>query len=448
MGVSEHAPDQVRTSRPDELAQPPTAPPSVPPGGRALAPDLARGVMLLLIAVANVTWYLWGSTPATTTLHPAGDRGLDLAATLVTLVVVDMRVYPMFAFLFGYGMVQFARSRQRRGIPERGVRAMLRRRHVAMIGIGALHAALLWFGDVVAAYGLIGLLAVWLFFRRRTRTLLIWAGLGVVALALLLTSAIYGAGAIDALPPGDPALAGQPTGTQVWTESTAVNAMTSYAASIPARLAAWVPLALAQGVLLPIIPVTVLLAWAAARHEVLERPDRHRRLLWVVAVGGIGIGLAGGLYAAGGYLDLLGLSPHAWWLVMTVAMVTGLPGGLGYVAAFALIAERIGRRARAQGRPAGSVPAAIDPLVQVGRRSLTCYLGQSVLFAPLLCGWGLGLGGSLGSAAAFGLAVLVWLLTVAFATWLGRTGRQGPAEVVLRRLTYGRVGPAASGSTG
>jgi uncharacterized membrane protein YeiB len=34
------------------------------------------------------------------------------------------------------------------------------------------------------------------------------------------------------------------------------------------------------------------------------------------------------------------------------------------------------------------------------------------------------------------VAVGTWLLTVAAAFWLDRAGRRGPAEVLLRRLTY------------
>ena len=77
-------------------------------------------------------------------------------------------------------------------------------------------------------------------------------------------------------------------------------------------------------------------------------------------------------------------------------------------------------------------------LAAVGERSLTCYLLQSVMLAPLLAPWGLALGDGLGTAAAYGIALSVWLVTVLVAVALGSTGRRGPLEVLLRRLTYGR----------
>ena len=77
-------------------------------------------------------------------------------------------------------------------------------------------------------------------------------------------------------------------------------------------------------------------------------------------------------------------------------------------------------------------------MTAVGARSLTCYLLQSVAFAPLLSAWGLGWGGRLGTAQAALLAVAVWAATVVVALALHRAGRRGPFEVLLRRLAYGR----------
>lgn len=67
---------------------------------------------------------------------------------------------------------------------------------------------------------------------------------------------------------------------------------------------------------------------------------------------------------------------------------------------------------------------------------MTGYLAQSVLCAPVLAAWGLGLGAQLGSATMALYATGVWLVTVAFAVVLEQRGARGPAEVALRRLTY------------
>ena len=104
------------------------------------------------------------------------------------------------------------------------------------------------------------------------------------------------------------------------------------------------------------------------------------------------------------------------------------------MALFGLIGHRMHPRGTSRpGRSASAVTA-------VGKRSLSCYLVQSVICAPLLAAWGLGLGGTFGSAAVALFAVGVWLLTVVLAYLQERAGQRGPAEVLLRRLVYPRGG--------
>lgn len=61
---------------------------------------------------------------------------------------------------------------------------LLQRRHRWMLAFGAAHALLLWFGDIVGAYGLAGLLVTRLLLERSDRTLrtIGWGMVGVLAL--------------------------------------------------------------------------------------------------------------------------------------------------------------------------------------------------------------------------------------------------------------------------
>ena len=52
---------------------------------RALAPDLARGFMLLMIVLANTPWYLYGQTPGLSTIHPVEGSALAGGCELVVL---------------------------------------------------------------------------------------------------------------------------------------------------------------------------------------------------------------------------------------------------------------------------------------------------------------------------------------------------------------------------
>ncbi|MGO1926365.1 DUF418 domain-containing protein [Brachybacterium tyrofermentans] len=85
--------------------------------------------------------------------------------------------------------------------------------------------------------------------------------------------------------------------------------------------------------------------------------------------------------------------------------------------------------------------ALVRALSAVGQRSLTFYLFQSLLLAPLMADWGLGLGVHLGTTAAVAIAIVVWLLSLPIAAWMDSRNLRGPAEMLLRRLTYGRLDP-------
>ena len=51
---------------------------------------------------------------------------------------------------------------------------------------------------------------------------------------------------------------------------------------------------------------------------------------------------------------------------------------------------------------------------------------------PYTLGWG----ATLGTGGAAVVALCTWLVSVLLADLLRRAGRRGPAEVLLRRLTY------------
>ncbi|WP_198659020.1 DUF418 domain-containing protein [Nocardiopsis sp. FIRDI 009] len=55
-----------------------------------------------------------------------------------------------------------------------------------------------------------------------------------------------------------------------------------------------------------------------------------------------------------------------------------------------------------------------------------------------------GLGATLGYAGAAAVAVGTWFGTVALTEAWRQTGRSGPSEVLLRRLTYARTGHTPS----
>lgn len=368
---------------------------------RSLAPDLARGAVLLFIALANVSTYLYGRDlePGS---RPVGGTLLDNGLDFLVTVLVDRRSYPMFALLFGYGMVQLTRRQLANGTAWPTVRRLLLRRQVGLLLFGALHTFLLFHGDILGPYGATGLIVLLLF--RRSRKVLLWW----TSISLVLLTALFGLLGSSSTP------ANTPTG--------------GYLSLALTRLLEW---GVNTGIVTVLLGLVgpMLIGVLMARAELLDRPTDHITTLRRLVSWAIPIGILGGIP--------FGLAVAGWWepavpLALASAALhtlSGVAAGVGYAALFGLwAAARTGR-----GR---SGPVAV--LAACGQRSLTCYLWQSVLFAPLLAAWGLGLGNWLPTTLGYLLAVLVWASGLVIAWLLARSGNRGPAETALRRITYGR----------
>lgn len=388
---------------PSAVEKPPVG--AIAVSARSLAPDLARGAMLLLIALANVCLYQYGNRALSEGWWLRGGPVADQVVLLLETIFVRDRAYPMYALLFGYGMVQMLRRHSRKGVDETTVSRFVRRRGWWMVLIGFGHALLLFCRDIIGAYGFIAVLFAGVLFRVRDRTLLIVSALWVVPIALFR-------GLEHRLSPLH--------------EKASATPDLLHAAEL--RVLQWLEGSIV-GSLFMLVPAVLLGVWAA-RRQLLDEPHRHRQFLVRAALLGMVLAALGGLPWA--------LVRASWWQPSSDVLVliaggahtfSGYPGGVGYAAIAGLVAIRLQARAR-QGPLVGA-------LVACGQRSMTCYLLQSVVFVAVLAAYGGGLGNRLGLVELAVLATLTWMSTVLLADAMSRHGYRGPAEVLLRRLTYG-----------
>jgi uncharacterized protein len=390
---------------------------ATPVSARALAPDLARGGMLLLIALANVHLFAYGHPPGPRG-YPRDAEGADSVVALLQMTLVDGRAYPLFGLLFGYGVVQLTRRRAGAVRPADApdgasaldpVVRLVRRRGAWMLLIGALHGALLWSGDIVGAYGLLAVLVAGLLVRGSDRALV-----RVAATGTAVTTLFYAGSGLQM--PGD---------GQGLFSSMAVADPTG---ALLARASEWATIGVPVQAL-GVFGAVAAGAWAA-RRGLLDEPQRHRWLLVRVAAVGLPVAVLAGLpmaLMAAQYWT----APPLWAVLAAGSLhaLGGYAGGFGYAALFGLLAVRVAERGT------GPVTGALQAC---GQRSLSCYLAQSVAFAALLPAWTLGLGDGahLWQTALVGLGA--WLVILVVAAASARAGVRGPAEVLLRRLTYGR----------
>ncbi|MCZ7457444.1 DUF418 domain-containing protein [Streptomyces sp. WMMC940] len=375
------------------------------PSHRALAPDLARGLMLLIVALVHAHMFVRGSAVVIRGYPPVSGPADALTAGLLT-ALADSRSFPMFALLFGYGTGRILTRERERGRDGPGARAVLRRRSRWLLVFGFAHALLLFAGDVLGAYGLLGLVAVGLT-DVRDRALFTLAGAGALLGALL-----YG-GMLAANVSGDPA-----------DTAAAVFLAADPASDAAYRVGTWVfttPLF----ALVSLGPFLVG-AWAA-RQRILEEPGRHRVLLRRVAVTGTAAGVAGGLPLALITSGTWTTAPSGVTLGLSVLHVlTGYAGGCALAAAVALLALRLG------GRRSGAVVTAV---AACGRRSMSCYVWQSVVWLVLFAPYAFGLGDRVGVHGSALVAFGTWCGGVLIAELLRRLDRRGPAEALLHRAS-------------
>lgn len=362
------------------------------PGARSPAPDLARGLMLLAIALAHAPAFLsdWGTGP------------LDRASLFLGTLLFQEQARVMFVFLFGYGIGQLLRRETERGRDWPDLRSLLHRRGTVLVVIGFLHSTLLIPLDIVAVYGTALLVAAPLA-RARTSTLA-WVGGASLLPGVLIIS----------------------VGTAEMHRAGISPSIVRFMGADPvAHVAAdfsWTwPLETLASVLC-VLPAMAL-GIGASRLRILEDPARHRRLLLRAAV-------------LLGAVAVVGRLPHT--LVVTGAWQTDAPALLHASSALHVLTGHAGGVAAAAlvaliTRPvAGPLSTAV---IALGRRSLTFYLFQSVAFLALFYPFTLDLAGEMGLAAGMGAAFGIWAVSLALAEWMRRAGRRGPAEALLRRLS-------------
>lgn len=403
--------------------------------------DVLRGFALFGVLFANTLWFLSGygelEREAALRLPTAAIDPMVLA--LETFLVVD-KFISIFCFLFGVGFALQMRRASERGAD---VRRLYVRRMLWLFLFGVAHAVLIFYGDILHLYAVLGLLLIgWV--SRRERTIVVWGLAFALLVPVALRTLLWGlpfltAGAID------PAAVFEAR----WNAAAALHvafAHGSYADVIRANVAdvwAWLSTddALMKGVgsfgkiLLGFwAGSTGILARAGSSSAKAGPSDSAVTLMRHGFVWGLALGVTcQGVLLADDFLPAL--EPESWIAAVgrTALWHAGvLALAASYVCAIVLLFRRPAWR------------RALHIFAPVGRMALTNYLGQSVICVLLFYGVGLGWYGRVGPTAALGVSLGVFVVQTLVSSWWLRLFQFGPAEWAWRSLTYGRSQPFRS----
>lgn len=385
------------------------------PSERLGALDTIRALALFGVIVMNTI---------AVTMVIAADRvmasasSFDMAIGLADFVLLQGKARACFALLFGIG---FGLSLAR--LPDGSPRfpASYRRRLAALFVFGMANQAFLFWGDILAHYAVLGA-ALPLARGWRDRTLL-WAG-GVL---IVLPPLVFGLATLMLGAPL-PNLAGVPEQSAAYVrDSAAIYAQGSYGEAVLRNLA-FQPRAYLYDSFhrleydLSLLGL-FLLGYLAARIGLAEGLSDLRLKLRQIALWCLPVG------AAISFVHLIKPLQLTSDPVLQAAAIAAFSGpsilALGLVAiAFLWL-----------GQGSGTVARWLAP---AGRMALTCYLAAGGIASWVTYGFGLGLLGRMNLAALTGLGIAIYVGLVLFShAWLRRF-RLGPAEWLLRSITYGR----------
>ena len=371
---------------------------------RVDAIDLMRGFSLFGILLINmlafhtplsyIDPYKWFSGNMDQTIF----TGLD--------IFVQASFYPLFSMLFGYGlMMQFLRA-QDYGQPFMPVAV---KRLVILLAFGIVHAFLIWYGDILITYALMGLLLIGML-RLPPAWLL---GLGVLLYTLphlMFTVIMFLAVTVD------PNIY---IGYQEAEQSVAAYQSGNFAEIFSRRLTDWYYVNNPFSFIIftvTILPLMMIGA-AAAKWRMIEQVAAKKKVWLVLAAGSLTAGL------------LLKSTPYLFDKNYAYQYVQEMFGGplvsIGYAGIIALLSLNL------------KFMKALSPLIKAGRMSMTIYITQSIIATSIFYSFGLGLYGQVDLLTGTLIAVGIFVVQLIFAELWFSKFKRGPIEMIWRRWTYG-----------
>ena len=371
--------------------------------------DALRGFALFGILQVNIMAFasvLFG-LPVSSSLY---NNSFDQFVELFISSIFAMKFYLLFSFLFGYSVTLQMQSAQRAG--ERFIPRFWRRQAGLWI-IGLAHAALLFHGDILTTYAVLGIIL--LLWRNQSDRVLLKSAIWLIG----LTTAVWTLAGLFLL--AVPAAVNE---TEILQE--AQLAYAAYSGSFRAVVMQhiselkfmWIVLVLIQA---PCALAMFLLGFLAGKHQFLAQPAQYRPYLKPAIQLGLGIGLPASIIAAWMALNTTETSTEVLGLALSLATAPLLT--------FALIALMLKLFATKHGQ------FWRDALAPAGRMALSNYLLQSLICGLIFYGYGFGLINKTSNLTTLLIGVAIFVVQLFLSRWWMRNYYYGPVEWLLRALT-------------
>lgn len=388
--------------------------------------DVLRGFAILGIFLNNIFGFTGYNFVQQSFRESLPTWPADGILSLLQTILVEGKFYSLFSLLFGIGFSIILVRNKQKGINPLGI---FYRRLAILLLIGAFHLFLLWEGDILFLYALIGMLLP-LFMNCKDRTLLIWAAILILSPILIdLFKVLFQfrtgnflvetAQRVDrgtGLPVDDSFasyLFKEGSGWAEWRNWQASGFFYRYGYIIESNR-------------IPKVLGMFILGLYAGRKMIYQRLEEYSSLFKKLRLYGFAIGLPASVAMAIFEFDHKDI-PSPYGLLDSFFYALGVvPLCLAYVATICLFWVKT----KGQNRWRSLAPA--------GRMALTNYLMQTLISIFLFYGVGLGLGGNIGPSVFLPAVLLIFSLQVVYSNWWFRYFNYGPVEWAWRQLTYGK----------
>ncbi|MEB7037702.1 DUF418 domain-containing protein [Staphylococcus gallinarum] len=368
--------------------------------------DALRGFSLLGIILMNILSF---SLPYEQAFLPdIINKGLDeWILRLITLVVISS-FYPIFTFLFGYGLaIMYANSETK----DLRYYPFIYRRLSFLLILGLVHGLFIFSGDILFGYAFTGMIAV-LFIKWRPRKLV---KLAIILFSLKVILLVIPFSLITWFtdPYGVTNFTGKTLGQLI-----NIRQSGGYSAFLGINIKEYIFRILdvvTTSSYFEFLPY-ILLGIAAQKSDLIAKVRQNKSKMVYRA----------SILVVCGYLIKL---PHAIdygnnALINVSSMVGGPIVAAGYILIFIVLCQ--------YGRSAQILSVFKYP----GRLSLSIYLSQSIIFTLIYMGFGLGLFNKLALYQSYLIVVVVYAIQLIMCYFYLKQYKQGPIEWLWRKVTY------------
>ncbi|MCP8615546.1 DUF418 domain-containing protein [Salirhabdus salicampi] len=366
--------------------------------------DAVRGFALFGILMVNVPafhapFFLYGGEEV------YWNAPIDKTIQVIIDIFFQASFYTLFSLLFGFGLQMM---RERAADRANYVSVVIVRRLFILIGLGISHSFLLWHGDILLSYGIIGFLLLF-FFKRNVKTIYIWGLALIVIPSVVVTWLLYSVrNHLDFV------------NNDMIQQAFERYQSSSITTVLAQNYEDWLYVNDGMGyifLMLAVLPMFLIgiFIWRKGwLHDVIK----HKVTLQYLCITSFVIAL---LFKAGPYL--LG---NPSWLGYIQDHIGGAASSVFYLTSITLLYQnRLWQRL-------------LVMFTYVGRLSLTNYVSQSIICFFLFYGPGLGLYGQVRPIGSVIIVFVIFIFQVILSKWWLTYFHFGPLEWLWRTLTYGQ----------